>query len=97
MKECSFQPTIDKKSDKIIKHIREAPAEKTYETLHKKHKQQVEKAKKLVKDKQSKEMSECTFAPQLVSKQKAVPGRPSMAHQTSVPLEEPGSGIQLPS
>lgn len=92
MKDCSFQPKIDKKSDKIIKSMRDTTAEKSYETLHKKHKQQIEKAKKLVKDKQNKEMSECTFAPQLVSKQQPV-NRPSMAHQTSVPLEEPGSGI----
>ena len=53
----------------------------------------MEKAKKLVKDKENKEMSECTFAPQLVSKQKAV-ARPSLQQQTSVPVEE--QRIQLP-
>lgn len=88
LKDCSFQPTIDKKSDKLAKQTREAPPEKSYEILHKKHQQQLEKAKKLVRDKENKEMSECTFAPQLLAKQKAVP-RPSLAHQTSVPVDEP--------
>ena len=37
MKDCSFQPAIDKKSEKLARHTREAPAEKSYEVLHKKH------------------------------------------------------------
>ena len=37
LKDCSFQPTIDKKSEKIAKQTREAPPEKSYEILHKKH------------------------------------------------------------
>jgi len=51
-----------------------------------------------VKDKENKEMSECTFAPTLVSKQKSVT-RPSFQpsfqqHMTSVPVEE--HRIQMP-
>ena len=86
MKDCSFQPTIDKRSEKMARQTRDAP-EKSYEVLHKKHQQQLEKAKKLVKDKENKEMSECTFAPQLMTKQRAIP-RPSFQQQTSVPVEE---------
>lgn len=93
LKDCSFQPTIDKKSERIAKQTREAPPEKSYEILHKKHQLQLEKAKKLVRDKENKEMSECTFAPQLLAKSKAVP-RPSLAQQTSVPIDE--QRIQMP-
>ena len=38
-------------------------------------------------------MSECTFAPQLVTKSKVVP-RPSLVQQTSVPIDE--QRIQMP-
>ena len=37
LKDCSFQPTIDKKSERMARQTREAPAEKSYEVLHKKH------------------------------------------------------------
>ena len=75
LKGCSFQPAIDKRSEKMARQTRDAP-EKSYEVLHKKHQQQLEKAKKLVKDKENKELSECTFTPQLMAKQ-----RPRQAQQ----------------
>jgi hypothetical protein len=92
LKDCSFQPTIDKKSERIAKQTREAPPEKSYEILHKKHQQQLDKAKKLVRDKESKEMSECTFTPQLLARQKGA--QRSMQQQTTVPVDE--QKIQMP-
>lgn len=47
----------------------------------------MDKAKKLVQDKQQKELEECTFAPQLIAKQKAIP-RPQYYKGTSIPIEE---------
>ena len=38
LKDCSFQPTIDKNSEKIVKNTRDSNAEKSYELLHKQHK-----------------------------------------------------------
>jgi len=47
----------------MAKQFRDASAEKSYDVLHKRHQQQMDKAKKLVQDKQEKELEECTFAP----------------------------------
>lgn len=38
LKDCSFQPTIDKNSEKIVKNNRESNTQKSYELLHKQHK-----------------------------------------------------------
>jgi len=41
---------------------------KSYEILHQKHMKQKERAQKLLKEKQDKELAECSFKPTLVSK-----------------------------
>jgi hypothetical protein len=43
---------------------------KSYEILHQRHMKQKERAQKLLKEKQDKELSECTFKPVLVSRQR---------------------------
>lgn len=68
LKYCTFQPKIGRKSSKIAS--KDITGTKSYEILHQKHMKQKERAQKLLKEKQDKELSECTFKPNLVSKQK---------------------------
>ena len=68
MKDCTFKPSIDKKSEKLA--LTTSANSKSYETLFKKHSIKMEKAQKLLKEKEDKETSECTFQPVLMSKQK---------------------------
>ena len=63
MKDCTFKPIIDKKSEKLAQTTRSSS--KSYETLFKKHSTKMEKAKKLLKEKEEKEVEECTFQPVL--------------------------------
>ena len=70
MKECSFQPKIDKKSNNIVKKSRDKPEEPSYNSMYTRQQQtKDEKAKKLIDDAQKKEMDQCTFTPKLTSKQ----------------------------
>jgi hypothetical protein len=64
MKGCTFKPNIDKKSEAIAQNNR-LTSNKSYEVLFKKHNNKMEKVKKLIQEKEQKEASECTFAPQL--------------------------------
>ena len=41
---------------------------KSYEVLHQKHQVQLDKARRLLKEKQEKEMEQCTFTPKLIQK-----------------------------
>ena len=63
MKECTFQPQIDKKSDKLASVMRGTSSTKTFEAMHNKHSEKMDRAKKLLKDKEDKEREECTFKP----------------------------------
>lgn len=44
----------------------------SYEILHKKQAKQKERAKKLLRDKETKELKECTFTPTIYSKKKSM-------------------------
>ena len=63
MKECTFKPSVSKKSQKLIQKYND-PKELTAQ----KEKRQAEKAKKLLIEKNTKEMGECTFTPQIKKK-----------------------------
>ena len=67
MKACTFKPSLTKKSKKIIAKYSKEPA-KSYEILHQKHQLQQEKARKMMQERQAKELSECTFAPKVKKK-----------------------------
>ena len=73
LKHCTFQPKIDRKSSKIAN--KDLTGTKSYEILHQKHMKQKERAQRLLREKQDKELGECTFKPTLVSKQQRPPRR----------------------
>ena len=81
LKNCTFQPAIDKKSKQMAQRQREAEPQKSYEALHKKYIKQMERAKNMLKEKEQKEMGECTFAPTI--------------NKRKVPLAEPGSETKI--
>jgi hypothetical protein len=70
LRDCTFKPAIDKKSEKLAQINRGFSSNKSYETLYNKHTAKMEKVRKLVLDKEQAEVQECTFAPTLVAKQK---------------------------
>ncbi len=64
MQGCTFKPQINQKSDRMASSTRKAdPNSKSYEILHKKQMKQQEKTKKLIQDKEEKELQQCTFQP----------------------------------
>ena len=65
MKNCTFRPSIDKKSAKLVNQNRGLSSNKSYEVLFNKHSSKMENMKKLIKQKEDREVAECTFAPQL--------------------------------
>lgn len=64
MKDCTFNPKLNRKSEKILSGKDSKPV-RSYELLHQKHQAQQDRAKKLLKEKLDKEMEECTFAPKV--------------------------------
>ena len=63
MRECTFKPSIDKKSVKMMQKNRDSTDSKGFDTLHAKHKEKMEKYQQLQKAKQDSELNGCTFQP----------------------------------
>ena len=70
LKDCTFKPQIDKKSAKMAQDAHNLTP--SYEVLHKKQAKQKERAKKLLREKEAKELKECTFTPTIYSKKKSM-------------------------
>lgn len=68
LRNCTFKPNIDKKSSNIADKNRGLSSNKSYEVLFSKHNTRMDKMKKLVEEKEKKEVAECTFAPALIKK-----------------------------
>ena len=77
MKDCTFKPIIDKKSEKMSKQNRGLSSNKSYEVLFNKHSSKMERVKKLMREKETREVAECTFAPQLLKQKAAKKGERS--------------------
>ena len=70
LKDCTFKPQIDKKSSRMASEMQNLTP--SYEILHRKQAKQKERAKKLLKDKEAKDLKECTFTPTIYSKKKSM-------------------------
>lgn len=91
LQHCSFQPKIDKKSEKIVKVQRDQ--QRNAEYIQRRTQAQLEKARKLMQEKEENEMNECTFAPKLVSKRRP---KSRAAINANVEEESPDSRINRP-
>lgn len=82
MKDCTFKPNIDPRSERIAQQNRGMSSNKSYEVLFNKHNTKLEKVKKLMQEKEQQEVAECTFTPQIVAKKKYGKREPENAAMT---------------
>lgn len=66
---------------------KEAGMVSSYEILHKKQVKQKQRAQKLLKDKEAKELKECTFTPTIISKKKSLNYLPGTENKIQMPSE----------
>jgi hypothetical protein len=85
MLQSTFKPQIDKKSAKMVE--KEAGMVSSREILHKKQVRQKQRAQKLLKDKEAKELKEWTLTPTIISKKNSLNYLPGTENKIQTPSE----------